>query len=148
MRREFSTSVLLACWVMLFVRTVEAATLSDFMGIEYSADNVQWAAVTAVLGGGLRTIFSLQSDGRVVRQIAAEAVWDAAKALVAGLLAFVIVQSLRSMDMSIPSEVRFSAVLVAGWSRMATLEWFERFLKDRGKKLMGGDFSSSKKGDL
>lgn len=147
MSRAFLTGVLLTAWTLLFTHTVKAATLSEFMG-GYDGQLLQWAAVTALLGGGLRTIFSLQSDKRIVREISVEATWDAMKALTAGLLAFILVQALRSYGWAIPSEVRFAAVLVAGWSRLATVDWLRDWLNARRKQVMGADFVPSKKGEL
>lgn len=147
MSRAFFTGVLITLWAMLFAHTVRAATLSEFMG-PYDGQLLQWAAVTALLGGGLRTIFSLQSDKRIVREIMFEATWDALKALVAGLLAFILVQALRSYGWAIPTEVRFAAVLVSGWSRLATIDWLRDWLKARRKQVMGADFGPSKKGGL
>ncbi len=147
MNRAFLIGVLITVWTMLFTHTVRAATLSEFMGA-YDTQLLQWAAVTALLGGGLRTIFSLQSDQRIVREISVEATWDALKALTAGLLAFILVQALRSYGWAIPTEVRFAAVLVAGWSRLATVDWLRDWLKARRKQVMGADFLPSKKGEL
>lgn len=147
MSRAVFTGVLIALWALLFTHTVRAATLAEFMG-GYDSYLLQWAAVTALLGGGLRTIFSLQSDRRIVREISIEATWDALKALTAGLLAFILVQALRSYGWAIPPEVRFAAVLVAGWSRLATLDWLRDWLKARRKQVMGADFVPSKKGEL
>lgn len=147
MSRSFFIGLLIAAWATVFAHTVKAATLSEFMGT-YDGQLLQWAAVTALLGGGLRTIFSLQSDKRIVREISIEATWDAMKALVAGLLAFIVVQALRSYGWGVPAEVRFAAVLVAGWSRLATIDWFRDWLRSQRKRAMGSDFVTSKKGEL
>lgn len=109
-------------WAVLFVKTVRAATLSEFMGT-YDSELLQWAAATAILGGMIRTILSLESDDRVITDIAKTAGWDTAKALIAGLLAFVVVQAIHSAGVSIPPEIRFAAVLAAGWSRVAAIDW-------------------------
>ena len=122
MSRHHLVIALMFGWAVLFVKTVQAATLSEFMG-GYDHQLLQWAAATAVLGGMIRTILSLESDKRVITDIAKTAAWDAAKALVAGLLAFVVVQAIRSAGMAIPSEIRFTAVLAAGWSRTAAIDW-------------------------
>ena len=122
MSRHHLVIALMFGWAVLFVKTVQAATLSEFMG-GYDHQLLQWAAATAVLGGMSRTILSLESDKRVITDIAKTAAWDAAKALVAGLLAFVVVQAIRSAGMAIPSEIRFTAVLAAGWSRTAAIDW-------------------------
>jgi len=115
-------TMLMVLWALLFYKTVQAATLSEFMG-GYDHALLQWAAATALLGGVIRTILSLESDKRVVRDILSTAAWDAIKALIAGMLAFVIVQAVRSAGLAVPAEIRFTAVLVAGWSRIAAIDW-------------------------
>ena len=129
MTRHQVVIALMVFWALMFVRTVRAATLHEFMG-DYDQMLLQWAAASAMLGGGIRTILSLESDKRAVRDIASTAMWDAAKSLVAGMAAFILIQSLRSGGMMIPSEIRFTAVLVAGWARMAAFEW----MLDTGKE--------------
>lgn len=122
MSRHRFVVFLMVVWAMLFVRTVRAATLSEFMG-GYESELLQWAAATALLGGMIRTILSLESDKRVVKDITKTAIWDAAKALIAGLMAFIVIQAVRSGGVLVPSEIRFTAVLVAGWCRMAAFDW-------------------------
>ena len=122
MTRHRVTVLLMMLWALMFVHTVRAATLSEFMG-NYDQQLLQWAAATALLGGLIRTILSLESDKRVVRDVATAAMWDAAKALVAGMLAFVVIQAIRSAGFLVPSEIRFTAVLIAGWCRMAAFYW-------------------------
>ena len=122
MTRHRIVTALMVVWALLFVRTVRAATMSEFLG-GYDNQLLQWAAATALLGGMIRTILSLESDSRVVRDIATTAMWDAGKALVAGMLAFVVIQAIRSAGVLVPSEIRFTAVLVAGWCRMAAFDW-------------------------
>ena len=113
---------LMFVWAILFVKTVRAATLAEFMGT-YDSQLLQWAAATAVLGGMIRTILSLESDKRVITDIAKTAAWDVGKALIAGMLAFFVIQAIRSSGIAIPSEIRFTAVLAAGWSRIAAIDW-------------------------
>lgn len=113
---------LMGVWALTFVKVVKAATLAEFMG-GYDTQLLQWAAATAVLGGMIRTILSLESDTRVIKDIAKTACSDAFKALIAGLAMFIVIQALRSWGWAIPSEVRFTAVLAAGWHRIAALDW-------------------------
>ena len=123
---------LMTLWVLSFAHVVRAATLNEFMG-GYDHQLLQWAAATALLGGVARTTLSLESDRRVIRDIAATALWDAFKSLFVGMLAFIVIQAIRSSGVSVPNEIRFAAVLVAGWGRMAVfeamkkagIEWFE-----------------------
>ncbi len=125
MTRHRFTIALLFLWGIAVSKAVRAqSSLADFIG-PYDTALLQWAAGTALLGGIIRTILSLESDKRVVRDIVAEGCWDAAKSLVAGLLAFLLIQALRSSGWSIPPEVRFAAVLAAGWSRIAAIDWMK-----------------------
>lgn len=120
--RHHVVMALMTLWALLFVHTIRAATLHEFMG-GYDQSLLQWAAATALLGGMARTIFSLESDRRVIRDIAKTASWDALKALFAGMVAFIFVQAIRSGGVSVPNEIRFTSVLVAGWFRMAAFDW-------------------------
>lgn len=122
MTRHRTVTALMFLWCVLFVKTVRATTLAEFMG-NYDSQLLQWAAATALLGGMIRTILSLESDKRVITDIAKTAAWDAAKALISGLLVFLVIQAIRSSGVVIPSEIRFTAVLAAGWARIAALDW-------------------------
>ena len=133
MKPNRSTVCLLALWALVFAHTVKAATLAEFMA-GYDYQSLRWAAGLALLGGALRTIISLQSDTRIVRVIAKEAAWDAFFALLAGLAAFVGLEAIRSLSFAVPSEVRFTAVLVAGIFRLDALKW----MKVQGKQWAEG----------
>lgn len=122
MKHTSRTIFLLAIWTLTFVHTVKAATLAEFMG-GYDWQSLKWAAGLAVLGGVLRTIASLQSEDRVVAIWAKEAAWDAFYALIAGAFAFIVLEALRSLSWAIPSEVRFTALVVAGIGRKDTVKW-------------------------
>lgn len=128
MNREVTSTTLIFLWAVLFSQCVKAATISDFMGT-YDQDLILFAAGSSILGGWIRTIMSLQEDKRIVWQILPEAVWDTAKALIAGMFAFFLIQALRSSGYVVPSEVRFGAVVAAGWSRMAAVDWIVNLLK-------------------
>lgn len=124
MTRNGWTALALFVWCLVVVKTVQATTLGEFVG-PYEGQLLQWAAITALLGGMIRTILSLESDKRVIRDIAREAAWDAFKSLIAGMLAFFLIQALRSSGWQIPSEVRFAAVMAAGWQRIAAVDWIK-----------------------
>lgn len=124
MSRHRITLALLFVWCLIVARTVQATTLGDFVG-PYEAQLFSWAAITALLGGMIRTILSLESDKRVIRDIAREAVWDAFKSLTAGMIAFILIQALRASGWQIPAEVRFAAVMAAGWQRIAAVDWIK-----------------------
>jgi hypothetical protein len=108
-------------WALLFAKMVHAVTLNEFMG-PYEQDLVLWAAAFALMGGIFRTIFSLQSR-QLVLGILPEALWDAAKAVVSGLLVFFCIQALRSSGWMVPTEVRFGAIVAAGALRFTAVFW-------------------------
>ena len=129
MIREASTTALIFVWALLFSQLVRAATISEFMGA-YDNNLIYFAAGFSVMGGFIRTIMSLQNDNRIVSAKVAEGVWDALKALIAGMAAFFLIQALRGSGYLVPSEVRFGAVVAAGWSRMAAVDWVVGLVKN------------------
>jgi hypothetical protein len=122
MNRHRTSLALLFLWAVLLAHAAQATTMGDFVG-PYEWQLLQWAAITALLGGMIRTILSLESDKRVIRDIAREAAWDAFKSLTAGMIAFLLIQAMRSSGWNIPPEVRFAAVMAAGWQRIAAIDW-------------------------
>ncbi len=128
MKPEKFVVIALAVWALCFAHVIRAATLLEFMG-PYDSSLLKWAALIALLGGVLRTIFSLQGK-RIVWALLPEAAWDAGKAVIAGVAVFWLIQALRSYGWPVPTEVRFGAVLVAGILRFTALFW----LRDAGKE--------------
>lgn len=129
MKREAFTTILLFIWLLLVSRLVQAATLVEFMG-PYDPGLIYWAAGLSVVGGWLRTIMSLQGDDRYVMEKFTESLWDTLKALISGLFTFFVIQALRSAGYLVPNEVRFGAVVVAGWSRMSAVYWITDIIKN------------------
>lgn len=127
MKHEKLTVFMFALWALLFAKLVRAVTVHEFMG-PYEQDLVVWAAAFALMGGVFRTIFSLQGR-QIVWAILPEALWDAAKAVVSGLLVFWVIQALRSSGWPVPTEVRFGAVVAAGALRFTAVFW----LRDLGR---------------
>ena len=122
MKREAFTTALIFLWALFFTHLVRGATLAEFMG-DYDTSLIYWAAGLSVAGGSIRTILSLQDDDRIIVEKFKESMWDTLKALVAGLFAFFVVQAIRSYGYTVPNEIRFGAVVAAGWSRMAAIAW-------------------------
>ena len=122
MNRDALTTVLIFIWALLFTHLVRAATLAEFMG-EYDTSLIYWAAGLSILGGWLRTILSLQGDSRVIREKFTEWLWDTFKALISGMFAFFVIQAVRSLGYAVPNELRFGAVVAAGWGGMAFVYW-------------------------
>lgn len=129
MKREGLTATLIFIWALLFTTLVKAVTIKEFMG-GYDENLIYFAAGFTLLGGMIRTIMSLQNDERIVREKAKEAAWDAGKALIAGMTVFFLIQILRSFGYFVPNEARFGAVVAAGWSRMAAVDWLVGLAKN------------------
>lgn len=144
MRHDRLVTLLIALWSICLAQAVRAATLADYMG-SYDYESLRWAAGLSLLGGSLRTILSLQSRP-IVWNIAGEASWDAAKALVAGMLTFIVIEAVRGAGWAVPSEVRFLAVLVAGIFRMDSVYWMRDFGRDvlaaRRAQIVGKDMGN------
>lgn len=122
MKREVLTTALIFMWSLLFTHLVRATTLTEFMGA-YDPGLALWAASLSIVGGWLRTIVSLQSDNRVIVEKVKEWLWDTLKALIGGMFAFFVIQAIRSSGYAVPSEVRFGAVVAAGWGGMNFVYW-------------------------
>ena len=135
MKREALNTALIFVWALCFTQLVKAATLAEFLG-PYDQELIIFAAGFALFGGALRTLLSLQGDRRIVWDKLSEAGWDAAKALIAGMAAFFAIQALRAAGYAVPIEVRFGAVVAAGWSRMHAVEWAAGLVKN----LVAGKF--------
>ena len=121
MKHERLTVLMFGAWLLLFAKMVQAVTLNEFMG-PYEQDLVLWAASFALMGGIFRTIFSLQGR-QIVWAIVPESLWDAAKAVVSGLLVFWCIQALRASGWLVPTEVRFGSVVAAGALRFTAIFW-------------------------
>lgn len=128
MKREAFTTFLIFVWALAFTHLVRAATLTEFMGA-YDPSLALWAAGLSVIGGWLRTIVSLQSDDRVIVEKVKEWLWDTLKALIGGMFAFFIIQAVRSSGYLVPNEVRFGAVVAAGWGGMNFVYWARDIFK-------------------
>lgn len=128
MKREATTTTLIFIWALFFTHLVRAATLAEFMG-PYDPNLIVWAAGLSVAGGWVRTIMSLQGDDRIIMEKLKESLWDTLKALIAGLFVFFVIQAIRSAGYAVPNEVRFGAVVAAGWSRMAAVYWIRDLIK-------------------
>ena len=137
MKREALTTVLIFIWALMFTHLVRAATIAEFIG-PYDPSLIYWAAGFSVLGGLLRTILSLQGDERVIVQKVKEWLWNIVNGFIAGMVAFFAVQALRSMGYAVPIELRFGAVVAAGWGGIAAIHW----MRDTFKAWVGAKLPS------
>jgi hypothetical protein len=98
---------------------------SDVRG--YDVESLMWAVIMSLLGGGLRTIFTLATDDKLVLSFGRETVKDGIVATIAGMLAYIVMEALRSFKaLPISSEIRFAVIVFAGWSRMSFFGWLNR----------------------
>ena len=129
MKREAITTTLILVWALLFTHLVRAATIAEFIG-PYDPSLIYWAAGFSLLGGLLRTILSLQGDSRVIVEKAKEFAWNIVNGFIAGMAAFFAVQAIRSMGYAVPIELRFGAVVAAGWGGMAAIVFMRDLVKN------------------
>lgn len=127
-RRRALGNALFLCWLALFVQmqfSIAAdapSSLKDEV-MRYDVQSLLLAAMMALFGGTLRTIFTLAADNKVVVSMIRESWKDILVAIVSGFLVYITIEAIRAMGFPIPSEVRFAAIVFAGWSRMSFFGW-------------------------
>jgi hypothetical protein len=86
-----------------------------------------WAVVMSLMGGALRTIFTLATDATVVLSFGREMLKDGVVAMIAGALAYIVLEAARAFHlMPLASEVRFAVIVFAGWSRLSFFGWLNQ----------------------
>jgi hypothetical protein len=119
MKNRLAVQMLLALWGLCFVHVVYAATFAmEIKGFDYQS--LMWGALAGLLGGTLRTIFTLASENRVVYSVLKEARKDLVVSFIAGGVAYLILLAVSSKwpDL-ITREIRVLAIGAAGWTRVA-----------------------------
>jgi len=112
------TNYLLFAWLCCYTGLSYAAGsfYDDARGYDWSSLGV--AACAGMLGGFLQTILTLSSDKRIVLDILRDALKDLVVALVGGIIVFIVVQAVASMNwITIPRDVRILLIVGAGFSR-------------------------------
>ena len=119
MKNRLVVQVLLALWGLCFVRVVYAATFSiEIRGFDY--ESLMWGAIAGLLGGALRTIFTLASENRVVYSVLKEARKDLVVSFLAGGAAYALMLAITSKHPDlITREIRMVVIVGAGWTRVA-----------------------------
>jgi len=101
------------------MRVVYATTFTmDIRGFDY--ESLMWGALAGLLGGALRTIFTLASENVVVYSVLKEARKDLVVSFLAGGVAYALMLAITSKwpDL-ITREIRMVMVVAAGWTRVA-----------------------------
>lgn len=127
MKRPQLTYFLMVCWATalaaLVPRVAHAMTFYDGLAA-YDIRSLGVAAGVALLGGALRTIFTLATDTRVVWEQVRESWRDAVISLLAGGAVYVVMEAARAwFSIKLPWEVAFALLLVAGVARIRTFNW-------------------------
>lgn len=120
MKHKITVNVLLILWAVCAAQVVYAATFTQDLRV-FDYESLLWGCIAGLLGGALRTIFTLASDNRVVYSILKESRKDMVVALLAGGCAYLLLIAIASKypDL-ITREIRLVAIVGAGWSRL----WF------------------------
>lgn len=122
----------LSCWTLTLVCVLPFALAQaqdsfakDVRG--YDVESLGWAVVMSLLGGALRTIFTLATDDHIVSSFGRETVKDGVVAMIAGALAYIVLEAFSSAKvLPVASEIRFAVIVFAGWSRMSFFGWLNK----------------------
>ena len=119
MKNRLIVQFLLAVWGLCFMRVVYAATFAvEVRGFDY--ESLMWGAVAGLLGGALRTIFTLATENVVVYSVLKEARKDLVVSFLAGGAAYLMMLAITSKwpDL-ITRDIRMVVIVAAGWTRVA-----------------------------
>lgn len=142
MKHKALVHVLVLLWACCAYRFAMAATLTqDVLGWDYTS--VFIAVVGGLIGGALRTIYTLASDDRAVFSILKEARKDTVVSCLAGGAAYLLMIAIESKwQGTITAEWRFSGILIAGWTRHALFikfgDYVSAFIKGKTDQARGG----------
>lgn len=111
---------LVPLWLACYTGLTLAAASSFAQDVRgYDFESLAFSAFAGLLGGALRTILTLAGENRVVLSVAREAWKDAIVALLAGLVAYVVIQGVNSTGyFTVPRDLRMLLITAAGWLRM------------------------------
>lgn len=118
MKHRTWVNLLMALWAVCATRVVYAATFADDLrALDY--ESIALSVFAGLLGGALRTIFTLASENRPVWQVVLEARRDMVVAMMAGGAAYLLMYAIASKypDL-ITREIRPVVILAAGWARL------------------------------
>jgi hypothetical protein len=121
-RRQLTVNFLVFAWLVVYTKVMYAAQVAlppfadDFYALDW--ESFAWAAVAGLLGGALRTVFSLASNKVVVGSLWRELIKDLVIAAVGGLVVYCVIQVVAPIWPTLfTSQVRMLAVTGAGFSR-------------------------------
>jgi len=121
--RRYVANLLFLIWVWGVAHLAHSATFKEEV-LNYDIESLMWAALMALFGGTLRTIFTLAAEKRVLTSLIFETWKDGLVAIVAGALMYITIEALRATGwIPVPAEVRFAAIVFAGWSRLSFFGW-------------------------
>lgn len=121
--RRYVANLLFLLWVWGVAHLAHSATFKEEM-LNYDIESLLWAALMALFGGTLRTVFTLAAEKRVLTSLLFETWKDGLVALVAGALMYITIEALRATGwIPMPPEIRFAAIVFAGWSRLSFFGW-------------------------
>lgn len=131
MKHKALVHILMALWALCAVRVAYAATFTQELRV-FDYESLMWAAIAGLLGGALRTIFTLANDNRVVYSILKESRKDLVVALMAGALAYLLLIAIASKypDL-ITREIRMLVIIGAGWSRASIFKRLDQIVSSK-----------------
>jgi hypothetical protein len=127
-KHRIYVNLLLLAWALTAARVAFASTLTqDVFSWDYSS--LMWGGIAGLLGGTLRTIFTLATDSRVVFSILKESIKDLIVSMIAGGVAYCILLAVESRWPGfITREIRMVVIVAAGWMRVAFFNGLDRIV--------------------
>jgi hypothetical protein len=127
MTRAKVINFLVPFWLALYASMTWAADTTKLFKDDaraYDWESLLWAAAFALLAGSFRTILTLTSEKSMVLDILKVTWKDLIVSLIAGMVAFVVLQGVGSAipvfwpGFHLPREFRMLIIMAAGWTRM------------------------------
>lgn len=131
MKHRLAVNILMALWALCATRLAYAATFAqEIRGFDW--ESLLWGAAAGLLGGALRTIFTLANDNRVVFSVLKEARKDMVVSFLAGGFAYALCVAIESKwPGTVTREIRMLAIVGAGWTRAAIFTRAGQFLRSK-----------------
>ena len=130
MKRKSLVSALIVLWLVVALG-VQAASFTDEVR-DWDYESVMWSGIAGLVGGALRTIFTLASDSRPVYFVLLEARKDMVISLLAGAVAYLLLIAVASKYPDLVTrEIRMLLIMGAGWARKGFFSRVQQLLTSK-----------------
>lgn len=127
MKHRVLVQIALFLWIFCVTRLAFAVTYAQEVK-SFDYESLVVAGASGLLGGVLRTIFTLANDNRVVFSVIRESRGDLVVSCIAGAVAYGLMIAVESKFPGLVTrEIRFVGVMAAGWLGKAFFSGLQRF---------------------